>query len=110
MELHQDEGSSHTSQFTVNFLAKIEQEIGTKAVSFTNIPEKSPEVSPTDFCVIGLLKCALTKRRHIILCGRWKAVLEEWDKIPPRYYNRHYNYVSYDVERQLRIRVIKLNI
>ncbi|GBM00742.1 hypothetical protein AVEN_150909-1 [Araneus ventricosus] len=57
------QSNSHTSQSTVNFLEKIEQEMGIKTVPFTDIPAKSPDLTPMDFCAFGLLKCALSKRR-----------------------------------------------
>ena len=36
-----------------------------KAVPFTDIPIKSPDVSPMDFCAFGLLKSALVKLRPV---------------------------------------------
>ncbi|GBM90056.1 hypothetical protein AVEN_28386-1 [Araneus ventricosus] len=42
-ELHEDKASSHTSQSTVSFLQKIEQEISIKTVPFADIPAKSPD-------------------------------------------------------------------
>lgn len=82
VRLHQDKASSHTSKSTVNFLKEMEQKTGIKAVPFTDIPTKSPDVSPMDFCAFGLLKSALSKRRPKTLTGLWKAVQEEWDRIP----------------------------
>ncbi|GBM03738.1 hypothetical protein AVEN_134956-1 [Araneus ventricosus] len=43
------QGSSHIVQSIVNFLEKIEQEMGTKTVSFTDNPAKSPDVSRHGF-------------------------------------------------------------
>ena len=80
--LHQDKASSHTSQSTVNFLEKMERETGIRAIPFTHIPAKSPDVSPMDFYAFGLLKSALSKRRPTTLHGLWKTVQEEWAKIP----------------------------
>ncbi|GBO28195.1 hypothetical protein AVEN_158100-1 [Araneus ventricosus] len=66
---------------------KIEQEMAIKTVTFTDIPVKSPDASSTDICSFRILnraynKCPLSKRRLTTLCGLWKAVQEEWDKIP----------------------------
>ncbi|GBM94110.1 hypothetical protein AVEN_237384-1 [Araneus ventricosus] len=77
IELHQDKEINHTSESTINFLEKIEQEIGTKIAPFTDISDKSPNVSTMDFCASGLLKSALSKRRPTTLCGLWKGVQEE---------------------------------
>ena len=60
----------------------MEQNTGIKAIPFTDIPTKSPDVSPMDFCASGLLKSALSKRRPTTLTGLWKAVQEESDRIP----------------------------
>jgi len=54
VELHQDKASSLTSESTVNFLKEMEQKTGIKVVSFTDIPTKSPNVLPMDFCAFGL--------------------------------------------------------
>lgn len=47
VELHQDNACSHTSQSTVNFLEKTEQEMGIKITLFTDTPAKSPNISIT---------------------------------------------------------------
>ncbi|GBN22087.1 hypothetical protein AVEN_116096-1 [Araneus ventricosus] len=61
----------------------MEQDMGIKTVPFTSIPVKSPDVpSFMNFCAFELLKCVLSKRRPSTLCGLWKAVQEEWNKIP----------------------------
>ncbi|GBM08095.1 hypothetical protein AVEN_123005-1 [Araneus ventricosus] len=59
-----------------------EQEMGIKTITFTDISGKSPDVSPMEFCDFGLSKIPLSKRRPTTLCGLWKDVQEEWDKIP----------------------------
>ncbi|KFM66484.1 hypothetical protein X975_13415, partial [Stegodyphus mimosarum] len=82
VKLHRDKASSHTSKSTVNFLKEMEQKTGIKAIPFTDIPSKSPDVSPMDFWAFGLLKTALSKRCPKTLTGLWKAVREEWDRIP----------------------------
>ncbi|GBM30624.1 hypothetical protein AVEN_18316-1, partial [Araneus ventricosus] len=56
--------------------------MGAKTAPFTDILTKSSDASSMNFCAFGLLKCALSKNRPTTLCGLWKAVQEEWDKIP----------------------------
>ena len=67
---------------TSQFLQQMERETGIKAIPFTDIPVKSPDVSPMDFCAFGLLKSALAKCRPKTGTGLWKCVEEEWNKIP----------------------------
>ncbi|GBN59935.1 hypothetical protein AVEN_35937-1 [Araneus ventricosus] len=57
---------------------KKEQETGIKTVPFTDMPAKSADASSMDFCVFGLLKCVLSKRRRTTFCGLSKAVQEEY--------------------------------
>jgi hypothetical protein len=82
VELHQDKASSHTSKSTAIFLEKMQIETGIKSIPFKHIPAKSPDVAPMDYCAFGLLKQGLYKRRPKTLAGLWKAVEEEWNKIP----------------------------
>lgn len=79
--LHQDKASSHTSRSTATHLATLEQETGIRSIPFTDIPVKSPDASPMDFCAFGLLKRALGSRRPRSLGGLWKACKEEWAAI-----------------------------
>ncbi|KFM73749.1 Transposable element Tcb1 transposase, partial [Stegodyphus mimosarum] len=72
----------HTSKSTVNFLKETEQKTGIKAIPFTDIPTKSLDVLPINFCAFGFLKTALSKRCPQTLIGLWKAVQEEWDRLP----------------------------
>lgn len=78
VRLHQDKASSHTSRSTLAHLRKLEQETGIKAIPFEDIPVKSPDASPMDYCAFGLLKRALGSRRPQSLHGLWKACKEEW--------------------------------
>ena len=57
-----DKASSHTSKSTATYLAKKELETGIKCIPFNEIPVKSPDAYPMDFCAFGLLKRALGKR------------------------------------------------
>lgn len=79
--LHQDKASSHTSRSTVAYLQQLHQETGIRAIPFEDIPVKSPDASPMDFCAFGLLKRALASRRPRSLSGLWKAYREEWDAL-----------------------------
>ena len=76
MELHQDRATSQTCATTSQFLQQMERETGIKAIPFTDIPVKSPDVSPMDFCAFGLLKSALAKRRPKTVAGLWKCMEE----------------------------------
>ena len=73
--------SSHQSKSTTVYLAKKESETGIKCIPFDEIPVKSSDASPIDFCVVGLLKQALGKQHPKTLNGLWKTFQEEWSKI-----------------------------
>lgn len=47
----------------------------------TDIPDKSPDVPPIDFCAFGFLKCSLIKRRSATLYILWKDIQKEWARI-----------------------------
>ena len=79
--LHQDKASSHTSASTRHFLGEMERETGIHSIPFSDIPVKSPDASPMDFCAFGLLKRALGSRRPRTLTGLWKVCQEEWNKL-----------------------------
>lgn len=79
--IHQDKASSHTSKSTRAYLTRMEEETGIRAIPFEDIPVKSPDASPMDFCGFGLLKSGLSSRRPITIDGLWKATKEVWSKI-----------------------------
>lgn len=81
VRIHQDKASSHTSASTRQFLQRMEQETGIHAIPFTDIPVKSPDAAPMDFCAFGLLKRALGGRRPRTIAGLWKVCQEEWLKL-----------------------------
>ncbi|PSN58044.1 hypothetical protein C0J52_02035 [Blattella germanica] len=54
--IHKDKATSHTSKSTLKFMDKMEHETGIQAIPFTDIPVKSPDTAPIDFCYFGLLK------------------------------------------------------
>lgn len=76
--IHQDKASSHTSASTRVFLRRMEEETGIHSIPFEEIPVKSPDASPMDFCAFGLLKRAMGTRRPRTLQGLWKVCQEEW--------------------------------
>ena len=71
----------HIAESTTLFLEKLRNETGIKAIPFGQIPVKSPDASPMDFCAFGLLKQALSKRKPETLDGLWKVVEDEWSKL-----------------------------
>jgi len=77
--LNHDKASSHTSRSTAIFLENICARTGINVIPFSHIPVKSPDASPMDFCVFGLLKRSIAKRKATTIEGLWKVVLEEWD-------------------------------
>lgn len=82
VRIHQDKASSHTARSTVNYLQQMETETGISAIPYSDIPVKSPDASPMDFCGFGLLKRGLGDRRPRTLDGLWKACQQVWNAIP----------------------------
>ena len=63
VELHQNKANNHTAQCTIAFQEKMEQKTRFKIISVTDIPAKSPDVSPAEFMC---LKSALSEcRPHV---------------------------------------------
>ena len=79
--IHQDKASNHTSTSTLRFLKDMEQKTGIHAVPNSDIPVKSPDAVPMNFCAFSLVKRALGSRRPRSIEGLWKACKEEWSKI-----------------------------
>jgi hypothetical protein len=82
VRVHQDKASSHTAKSTIAFFQRMEVETGIHTIPFHDIPVKSPDASPMDYCGFGLLKRRLGSRRPRTLAGLWKTCQEEWDRIP----------------------------
>ena len=80
--VHMDKASSHTSKSTVNYLKMKQIETGISFIPFSDIPTKSPDLSPMDFCGFGLLKQALRTRKPTTLDGLWKTCQQCWQEIP----------------------------
>jgi len=79
--IHQDKASSHTAASTRLYMEQMQDETGIHSIPFDDIPVKSPDASPMDFCAFGLLKRALGSRRPRTLSGLWKICQEEWLRI-----------------------------
>ena len=56
VELHQDKSLSHTSTYTTLFLEKMCNETENKTIPFDQIPVKSLDASPMDFCAVWPLE------------------------------------------------------
>lgn len=73
-----DKASSHTSKLTFVYLAEKQSEIGIKFTPLNEIPMKSPDASPIDFCAFGLSKRASGKGNSRTLNGLSKTVPKDW--------------------------------
>ncbi|GBL78197.1 hypothetical protein AVEN_42767-1 [Araneus ventricosus] len=82
VKLHQDNATSHTSKSTTAFLEKMKTDTGIVYIPFQHIPAKFLDISPIDYCALGLLKRALSKRKLITICELRKVVEEKWISIP----------------------------
>ncbi|GBM73022.1 hypothetical protein AVEN_66234-1 [Araneus ventricosus] len=82
VRLHKDKFTSHTSKSTKALFEKMKTDTCIAYILFHHIPEKSPDVSPMDYCSVGLLKRALSKRKPTKIDELWKVVEEEWKSIP----------------------------
>ncbi|UYV69740.1 IKK1 [Cordylochernes scorpioides] len=79
--LHHDKASSHTSNKTQQFLQEMKDTLGLNFIRNSDIPVKSPDVSPLDFYGFGMLKQRLFNRRPKTEAGLWKAAQEEWSNV-----------------------------
>ena len=79
---HQDKASSHFSKRTLKTLDQLKRTHGINYIPKHDIPVKSPDIAPMDFCVFGLLKQALWKHHPKDLDELWKLTQREWRKIP----------------------------
>ena len=62
--VHQDKASSHTSRSTAAHMRALEAETGIHAIPFADIPTKSPDAAPMDYCAFGLLKRLTLSHTH----------------------------------------------
>lgn len=60
----------------------MERESGLSAIPFIDIPDKSPDKSHVEIKKNLLLKRKFSKHPSTKIHGLWKAIQEEWDKIP----------------------------
>ncbi|KFM72922.1 Transposable element P transposase, partial [Stegodyphus mimosarum] len=82
MKLQQDKGTNHTSKSTIAFFEKVKPDTDIACIHFKSIPAKSPDVSPMDYCVFGLLKRALFKSTLRTIGGLLKIVEEDGSRYP----------------------------
>lgn len=81
--IHHDKASSHTSHKTAIYAADIKRSKGITIIPSSEIPVKSPDISPLDFFGFGYLKQRLMRRRARTWKGVWKVVNDEWNKVTP---------------------------
>jgi [histone H3]-lysine36 N-dimethyltransferase SETMAR len=79
---HQDLATSHFSRYTTRKLDQLKSETGINYIPRHHIPVKSPDISPMDFCVFGLVKRGLWRHKPKNLKGLWKALQIEWKRLP----------------------------
>ena len=77
--LHHDSAPAHTSFFTYNSIVKM----GFNFIAKEDWPANSPDISPMDFSLNGILKERLFRRRIRNLDGLKRAIRDEWKKIDP---------------------------
>lgn len=81
--LHHDIATSHTSYKTTNFSVEIGRTYGIKIMANSEIPVKSPDISPMDFFGFGYLNHRLIRRRATTWNGVWKVLNQDWRKVTP---------------------------
>lgn len=82
VHIHQDKASSHTARTTQDYCRRMQEQTGIQTIPYSEIPVKSPDASPMDFCGFGLLKSGLGKQRPRTLDGLWKTCKRVWNAIP----------------------------
>jgi hypothetical protein len=82
--VHHDQAFSHTSRETAAYAADLKFRTGITIMNNSEIPVKSPDLSPMDFFGFGYLKQRLFKRKATTLEGLWKVLQEEWNSITPK--------------------------
>ena len=78
---HQDRASSHFSAKTVQTLLQLNRKYGINFIPKEDIPVKSPDIAPIDFCIFRLLKQALWSRSAQNFDELWKITKQEWRKL-----------------------------
>jgi len=79
--VHHDLASSHTSKETAAYAADLKSRLGISIMKNSEIPVKSPDLSPMDFFGFGYLKQRLFNRHASTIEGLWKVVQEEWNQV-----------------------------
>ena len=78
---HHDKASSHTANYTNEYLEQMKDELGISYLNKKDIPVKCPDGSPLDFFGFGFLKQKIFLRRATTLDGVWKICQEVWSEI-----------------------------
>jgi histone-lysine N-methyltransferase SETMAR len=81
--VHHDLATSHSSKKTMAYAADLKERLGISIIPNSDIPVKSPDISPMDFFGFGYLKQKVFKRKAKTLEGLWKVVKNEWSKVTP---------------------------
>ncbi|KAJ4445255.1 hypothetical protein ANN_07056 [Periplaneta americana] len=77
-----NKASSHTSRASLAYYNRKSVETGINVIPFNNIPVKSPDASPMNFCRFDLLKRGLASRCPTTVEGLWRVCQEVWHNIP----------------------------
>lgn len=89
--IHHDAASSHTARMTASYAAEVKCRTGVTLINNTDIPVKSPDVSPMDFFGFGYLKRRIFRRRAKTEKGLWKIMRKEWDSIDRKLVDKVFN-------------------
>jgi len=82
--VHHDQASSHMSKETAAYAAGLKSRLGITILDKSEIPVKSPDISPMDFFGFGFMKQRLFSRKPKTLEGLWKVIKEDWSKVTPQ--------------------------
>jgi len=73
-----DQASSHESRETAAYAEDLKSRLGITIMKKSEIPVKSPDISPIDFFGFGYLKQRLFSKKPRTLEGLWKVAIEDW--------------------------------
>ena len=79
--VHHDQATSHTARVTPDYAYDLEKKLGIRLLKNSQIPVKSPDMSPLTFFGFGYLKSQLFRRKSKTEGGLWKVMKHEWSKI-----------------------------
>jgi len=89
--VHHDQASSHVSRETEAYAEDLKSRLGITILKKSEIPVKSPDISPMDFFGFGYLKQRLFSRKPKTLRRLWKVIKEDWSRITPSMVQRVMN-------------------